>query len=88
MPDEPRYYIVFVSTIDGSSLHPFAIGIKLQNILFTADKVLKLADFGLAFHSKVPDLDSKLELSHEVGTLWYRAPAILNKESYNYQADL
>merc|ERR1711934_745950 len=47
--------------------------LKPQNILVDKDGVLKLADFGLARAFTIP-IET---LTHEVVTLWYRAPEIL-----------
>ncbi len=48
--------------------------IKPQNILINPDKKeVKLADFGLARTISIP----YWPLTHEVETLWYRAPEIL-----------
>jgi cyclin-dependent kinase 2 len=44
--------------------------LKPQNILVTDDKIVKIADFGLA---RVFGLPIKT-LTHEIETLWYRAP--------------
>jgi len=47
--------------------------LKPQNILIGADGVLKIADFGLARSFGVP----VRVYTHEVVTLWYRAPEVL-----------
>jgi len=47
--------------------------IKPQNLLLKMDGTLKLADFGLARELSVPFN----KFSHEVVTLWYRAPEVL-----------
>ncbi|CAD2214137.1 cyclin-dependent kinase [Angomonas deanei] len=52
--------------------------LKPANILLTHDKVLKLADFGLARAVQVPIRT----YTHEVVTLWYRAPEILLGEKH------
>ncbi|KEG10167.1 cell division related protein kinase 2 [Trypanosoma grayi] len=52
--------------------------LKPANILVTADNVLKLADFGLARAFQIP----MHTYTHEVVTLWYRAPEILLGEKH------
>ncbi|CCW59943.1 unnamed protein product [Phytomonas sp. EM1] len=52
--------------------------LKPANILLTQNGVLKLADFGLARAFQVP----MHTYTHEVVTLWYRAPEILLGEKH------
>ena len=52
--------------------------LKPANILLTADNVLKIADFGLARAFQIP----MHTYTHEVVTLWYRAPEILLGEKH------
>ena len=47
--------------------------LKPQNLLVSREGVLKLADFGLARAFSLPIR----QLTHEVVTLWYRAPEVL-----------
>ena len=59
--------------------------LKPENILIRRDKVLKLCDFGLARTFGLP-LNN---FTHEVMTLWYRAPEILlNQEKYSPVVDI
>ena len=59
--------------------------LKPENILIRKDKVLKLCDFGLARTFSLPIGT----LTHEVMTLWYRAPEILlNQEKYSPVVDI
>ncbi|KII74027.1 Cyclin-dependent kinase 3 [Thelohanellus kitauei] len=52
--------------------------IKPQNILVDVDGNVKLADFGLARCFGIP----LRQYTHEVVTLWYRAPEILLRDDY------
>lgn len=63
---------------------------KTENILLTADGVVKIADFGLS--RKMIDTSTTFERVHytlEVVTQWYRAPEILLGETqYNERIDM
>lgn len=59
--------------------------LKPQNILIDNNGVVKLADFGLARAFNVPIRT----YTHEVVTLWYRAPEILmNQRQYSVPVDI
>ena len=59
--------------------------LKPQNLLVNKDEVLKLADFGLARAFGIPVKN----YTHEVVTLWYRAPDILmGSKDYSTQVDM
>ena len=58
--------------------------LKPQNLLINADKVLKLADFGLA-----REIRSRPPFTDYVSTRWYRAPEILLRSTnYNSPVDM
>mmetsp|Transcript_17319 Transcript_17319/g.19379 ORF Transcript_17319/g.19379 Transcript_17319/m.19379 type:complete len:105 (-) Transcript_17319:337-651(-) len=59
--------------------------LKPNNILLDDDQTIKLADFGLARAFNLP----MKEYTHEVVTLWYRAPEILmGDNSYSLPIDI
>ena len=59
--------------------------LKPQNILIDKSDVIKLADFGLARAYGLPIAT----LTHEVVTLWYRAPEILlGQKEYSLPVDI
>lgn len=59
--------------------------LKPQNLLINREGVLKLADFGLARAFGIPVKN----FTHEVVTLWYRAPDILmGSKNYSTSVDI
>jgi len=59
--------------------------LKPQNILVDKNGTIKLADFGLARTFGIP----LKEMTHEVVTLWYRAPEILlGQKDYSLPVDM
>ena len=59
--------------------------IKPQNILISANRILKYADFGL---SRTIDIPLK-KYTKEIETLWYRAPELMLGESkYSFNVDI
>ncbi|EJW72003.1 cyclin dependent kinase 1, partial [Wuchereria bancrofti] len=59
--------------------------LKPQNLLVSAEGIIKLADFGLARAVGVP----VRAYTHEIVTLWYRAPEILLGASrYSFGVDI
>lgn len=59
--------------------------LKPQNLLISNNKVLKLADFGLARASGIP----VKSYTHEVVTLWYRPPdVLLGSQKYSTEIDI
>jgi len=58
--------------------------LKPQNLLVSKDGIIKLADFGLARPFSLP----VKTYTHEVVTLWYRAPEVLlNQKQYSTPLD-
>lgn len=59
--------------------------LKPQNLLINREGILKLADFGLARAFGIPVKN----YTHEVVTLWYRAPDILmGSKNYSTSVDI
>lgn len=58
---------------------------KPQNLLINRENVLKIADFGLARAFAIPVKN----VTHEIVTLWYRAPDILmGSNAYDSAVDM
>lgn len=65
--------------------------LKPQNILIAADGTLRIADFGLAKMKRLVTTRkcAKVILTHEIVTLWYRAPEIiLGASQYDEAIDM
>lgn len=58
--------------------------IKPENILLSANGIIKICDFGV---SRMFSTDRTLDLSTEMGTVWYQAPEML-MESTKYDASV
>jgi cyclin-dependent kinase len=59
--------------------------LKPQNLLINREGILKLADFGLARAFGIPVKN----FTHEVVTLWYRAPDVLmGSKNYSTSVDI
>jgi len=56
--------------------------IKPENILLSANGIIKICDFGV---SRMFSKDRTLDLSTEMGTVWYQAPEML-MDSTKYDA--
>ncbi|XP_022161581.1 cyclin-dependent kinase-like 2 [Myzus persicae] len=56
--------------------------VKPENILLSANGIIKICDFGV---SRMFSTDQTLDLSNEMGTVWYQAPEML-MESTKYDA--
>ena len=60
--------------------------LKCANILFNNQGLVKIADFGLA---RSVSINSEVNYTNKVVTLWYRAPELLlGSKDYNYQVDV
>lgn len=64
--------------------------IKPQNILVDKEQgLIKMSDFGLARYARARPMKGVAPMTHEVVTLWYRAPEILlGNDSYNAAIDM
>jgi len=68
--------------------------LKLENVLVTANGVVKIADFGLAKrlqnqpNNADKDNNNANLASSFCGTKAYLAPEILKRESYDYKVDI
>ena len=67
----------------------FSLDLKPMNIGFTADKTLKLFDFGLAasIRKRAP-CDEVFQMTGYTGTRAYMAPEVAKKEPYNHKVDI
>lgn len=60
--------------------------VKPENVLLSAAGVVKICDFGV---SRLFYLNRSLNMSTEIGTVWYQAPEILmESKTYNAMADI